>query len=161
MFAHSKAGSTLERCLGPTLEPVGARPRILGGAGSWSWVVVSGIAAAVASGVVALGSCADPRLDRGRIDGTVLAGPTCPVAVAGQTCPPRPVAGEVRAEQDGEVRARAPTDPSGHYELIVPAGTYTLTVDVGGALPTCPPVTVDVRVAESATADIDCDTGIR
>jgi len=122
---------------------------------------MSSIAVAVAGGVIILGSCADPRLDRGRIDGTVLAGPTCPVAVQGQTCPPRPVAGEVLATQRGAVKARARTDPSGHYELILPAGTYVLQVDVGDASPACPAATVDVRVAAATSADINCDTGIR
>lgn len=123
--------------------------------------MVSSLAVAIAGGVLVLGSCADPRLDRGRIDGTVLAGPTCPVAAEGQTCPPRPVAGEVLATQRGEVKARARTDPSGHYELLLPAGTYVLQVDVGGASPRCSAATVDVRVAAVTSADINCDTGIR
>jgi hypothetical protein len=161
VFALSNAGSSLDRCPRRTVEGVGARARGLVGAAVWRPVVVSSIAVAVVGSVVALGSCADPRLDRGRIDGTVLAGPTCPVEVEGQTCPPRPVAGEVLATQRGEVKARARTDPSGHYALILPAGTYVLRVDVGGALPTCPDATVVVQVAAAASADINCDTGIR
>jgi hypothetical protein len=104
---------------------------------------------------VALASCADPRLTQGRVEGVVLAGPTCPVEQPGQLCLPRPVDGEVQAVRDGEIKATAHTDPSGRFELAVAAGSYTLTVDG------CGPVPVEVRVAATVTADIDCDTGIR
>jgi hypothetical protein len=111
--------------------------------------------------VVALACCADPHLSQGRVEGVVLAGPTCPVEQPGQLCLPRPVDGEVQAMQNDQVKASAHTDPSGRFELAVAAGNYTLTVDVGGPFPRCEPVPVEVRVAATVTADIDCDTGIR
>ena len=117
--------------------------------------------ALIAIAVVLVGACDEPQANRGRVEGVVRASPTCPEAQQGQPCPPRAVDGAVQAMQDGEVKATARTNPTGQYELALSAGDYTLTVDVGGALPACPPTAIQVRAAATATVDIDCDTGIR
>ena len=110
----------------------------------------------------ALAACDEPRASRGRVEGTVRAGPTCPVQQQGQLCLPRAVDGEVQAVRDGAVVARARTSPAGVYELAVDAGDYTLVVDTGGQpFPRCPPVAVQVEVAVTATVDIDCVAGTR
>jgi hypothetical protein len=114
---------------------------------------------ALAAGAV-LGACDEPRASRGRVEGTVRAGPTCPAQQQGQLCLPRGVEGEVHAVRDGAVVARARTSPAGAYELAVDAGDYTLVVDTGGeTFPQCPPIAVQVQVAATATVDIDCVAG--
>jgi hypothetical protein len=66
----------------------------------------------------------------------------------------------VQAVRDGAVVARARTSPAGAYELAMDAGDYTLVVDTGGqSFPQCPPIAVQVRVAVTATVDIDCVAG--
>ena len=111
--------------------------------------------------LVVAAACDEPQANRGRVEGVVRASPSCPVAQQGQACPPLAVSGEVQAVQDGQVKATARTNPTGQYQLALPAGDYTLQVDVGGPLPACPPTAVQVRAAATATVDIDCDTGIR
>ena len=114
--------------------------------------------AALAAGAV-LGACDEPRASRGRVEGTVTAGPSCDTQ-QGQLCLPRAVEGEVQAVHEGAVVARARTSPAGAYELAVDAGDYTLVVDTGGhPFPQCPPIAVQVQVAATATVDIDCVAG--
>ncbi len=118
------------------------------------------LAATALAATTVLGACDEPRPSRGRVEGTVRAGPTCPAQQQGQLCLPRAVDGEVQAVQDGAVVARARTSPAGAYELAVGAGDYTLVVDTGGQTsPQCPPIAVQVRVAATATVDIDCVGG--
>ena len=119
-------------------------------------------ALAVASFLVVLAAaCDEPQANRGRVEGVVRASPSCPVAQQGQVCPPLAVSGEVQAVQDGQVKVTARTNPTGQYQLALPAGNYTLQVDVGGPLPACPLTPIQVRAAATAAVDIDCDTGIR
>ena len=110
--------------------------------------------------VLLLGGCDEPQT-KGRVEGVVLAAPTCPVQQQGQLCLPRAVEGEVQAVRDGRVEASTRTSPTGHYELALAAGEYVLIVDVGGSLPACPQLLAVVRAAATTTVDIDCDTGIR
>lgn len=96
------------------------------------------------------------------VEGSVLAGPTCPVEQPGQVCPPAPVAGTVVAiDGEGSTVASTETDATGHYSLGLPAGEYTLHVIVDGLFPTCPDTPITVRSGAPVTANIDCDTGIR
>jgi hypothetical protein len=63
---------------------------------------------------------------------------------------------------DGKVVARAVADESGHFTIAVPAGQYSVEVDVGNAaLPRCAVVDVIVQEGQLAQADIDCDSGMR
>lgn len=96
------------------------------------------------------------------IRGAVTAGPTCPVERPDQPCPPAPVDGRVDAvDASGTTAASTTTDDAGRYELRVAPGDYTVRVDTGSHFPTCPDVAVTVTAGSLATADVDCDTGIR
>ena len=97
----------------------------------------------------------------GIVQGTVTAGPTCPVEQAGHPCPPRPVSGVVSARRAAAAVLTATISKGGNYRITVPAGTYTLTVQTGSLLPRCPPAQVVVSAGVSEEADISCDTGIR
>ena len=104
-----------------------------------------------------------PRtVDHSGVTGRVTAGPTCPVERPGQSCPPAPVHGRVDAvDQAGHTTGSATTDDTGRYAISLPAGRYTLRVDVGGQFPRCPDTTVTIAPGTTTVADIDCDTGIR
>ena len=94
--------------------------------------------------------------------GTVSATPTCPVQRPGQSCPPAPVTGTVRAVDGADhVVGQAPTDANGHYEMPVAPGSYTLHVVIDGVLPRCPDTTAVAAVGKRTNVDIGCDTGIR
>jgi hypothetical protein len=63
---------------------------------------------------------------------------------------------------DGKVVARAVGDAMGHFTIALPAGQYSVEVDVGGAmLPRCGSVDVVVHDGQLAQADMDCDSGMR
>ena len=97
-----------------------------------------------------------------RLQGTVTAGPTCPVERPGQVCPPVPVDGVVVAlDGSGEPAASTPTSAEGHYVLALGPGTYTLRVVVDGPFPVCPETPVAVGAGAVVTVDVSCDTGIR
>ena len=123
-------------------------------------------AVALAVGALLLGSCGSaagqPKI-LGRVRGTVLAGPTCPVEKPGDpSCAPVPVSGSVQFRQGDSTVQQVTIDPSGAFAIDVPAGTYTVTVDVGtGPFPTCPPNDIVVQPDMASTLAIVCDTGIR
>jgi hypothetical protein len=118
--------------------------------------------AALASGC---GSAAGKRTSvpaaLGIVQGTVTAGPTCPVEQAGHPCPPRPVSGTVSARRTDGTTLTATISKDGTYRITVPAGTYTLDVQIGSLLPRCPPAKVAVLGGATLHANISCDTGIR
>ncbi len=95
------------------------------------------------------------------VSGVVTAAPTCPVERIDQLCPPRPVSAKIDARtRAGKAVAATHTDPDGRYTLVLPAGTFILTVRTTG-LPRCPPTPVTVHSGPGVSADIRCDTGIR
>ena len=99
----------------------------------------------------------------GRVNGTVLAGPTCPVEpIDSATCEPKPVEGVVQLKRGDLVIASVRADANRAFTVVAPAGDYTLTVDTGANLyPRCQPVEVTVVDAAETTADVMCDTGLR
>jgi hypothetical protein len=97
----------------------------------------------------------------GIVQGTVTAGPTCPVEQAGHPCPPRPVTGAVSARRADGTTLTATISDGGTYRITVPAGTYTLNIQTGSLLPRCPPANVAVSAGATVQANISCDTGIR
>ena len=117
---------------------------------------LTGLLVALVVGLALCSGCSEQVVSKGRVDGQVRAGATCPTQQQGQVCLPRAVDGEVRAIRDGEVKARTRTGPTGRYELSLAPGAYTLVVAVGGPSPQCPQMAVDVRAAGSGTVDIDC-----
>ena len=109
--------------------------------------------AAAVAGLALVPACSEQVVSKGRVQGQVRAGTGC-ATQQGQVCVPRAVDGEVAAMRDGEVKARTRTGPTGRYELLLTAGSYTLVVDAAGSQ--CPSMAVDVHAASSGTVDIDC-----
>jgi Carboxypeptidase regulatory-like domain len=112
--------------------------------------------------VIALGACASQAAaPSGGVEGTVTAGPTCPVEIQGSPCPPQIWTGTVRATgADGSVHDTE-TDAAGRYRLSLAPGTYDVAAVVAGpGPPSARPVSV--TVGESIqTLDLQVDTGIR
>jgi hypothetical protein len=97
----------------------------------------------------------------GGIEGTVTAGPTCPVETASSPCPPGTWQGSVRATDTDGGSFETATDEQGRYSLRLPPGAYTVAAATEtGSLPTGRPV--DVSVADTVVhLDLQVDTGIR
>jgi hypothetical protein len=102
----------------------------------------------------------------GGIDGTVSAGPTCPVEKlpADPACSPRLVSGAVLVVRDGsgaEV-GRATTGADGTFFVPLPAGSYVVTPQpVEGLMGTAPQQSVDVAAGARSDIILVYDTGIR
>ena len=99
----------------------------------------------------------------GRVIGTVLAGPRCPVERIGDVnCAPIPVAGDVELTQGDLVVASARLDVSGAFSINAAPGSYTLIIETGEKpFPRCEPVEVIVVDAADTVTNVVCDTGIR
>ena len=99
----------------------------------------------------------------GRVIGTVLAGPRCPVERSDDVdCGPIPVAGDVELTQGDLVVASARLDVDGAFSIKVAPGSYTLIIETGEEpFPRCEPVEVIVIDAADTVANVVCDTGIR
>ncbi len=96
------------------------------------------------------------------VEGTVSAGPTCPVEREGQPCPPLPVQAQVNViAPDGRRSAQAASDADGRFSVLVAPGHYTLHVSIARSFPVCPDTAVTVPDEGTVTSDIVCDTGIR
>lgn len=62
----------------------------------------------------------------------------------------------------GRVVARSVTGADGRFSVFVPAGEYSVEVDVGAAvLPRCGSVHAIVRDGEMAEVELECDSGMR
>ena len=97
----------------------------------------------------------------GGIEGTVTAGPTCPVEIEGSPCPPQVWTGTVRATASDGSEHDALTDAAGRYRLQLEPGTYSVAPVVEDAGPVlAKPVTVTVGDTMQ-TLDLQVDTGIR
>lgn len=98
----------------------------------------------------------------GRVTGTVLAGPTCPVEqIHSVGCAPKAVAGIVRLTQ-GHTVVSVRLDDAGAFTVVAPTGTYVLMVDIGANMfPRCPSRPLTVADGAVTTAAVVCDTGIR
>ncbi|MDH3307607.1 MAG: hypothetical protein OEO77_08845 [Acidimicrobiia bacterium] len=113
---------------------------------------------------VLLVSCgADPTTEpTGRLDGQVLAGPTCPVERPGEVCEPAPVTGSVVFTEGDRVVVTIELDTTGSYTAELPTGPFFVTIDVGDTpFPRCEPVYILVVEGDNEPLDIMCDTGIR
>jgi hypothetical protein len=102
-----------------------------------------------------------PALDSG-ISGLTVAGPQCPVQVAGQPCPPKPVSAHV-AVQDaaGHELATFVSDAQGRYRVALPPGDYVLVSGGDSGLPFLKPVQVMVVAGRYVELQLMLDTGIR
>ena len=117
---------------------------------------------ALAVMTTALVACASSaRTALGGIEGSVTAGPTCPVEIQGSPCPPSLWTGTVRATAADGTTHETETDTAGLYRLALEPGTYTVVPVVDGAgPPTAKPATVTVGDAMQRL-DLQVDTGIR
>jgi len=88
-------------------------------------------------------------------------GPTLPVCQFDQPCD-RPAEAEVEAvsRATGTVAGRTTSDSAGHYAMALAPGDYTVSARTSSAM-RCSSVDVTVEAGRYATADIQCDTGIR
>lgn len=98
------------------------------------------------------------------IQGTVEAGPTCPVERINSPCPPHPLAATVvvRDPQGIEI-TRFHSGADGRFKVDLAPGTYTLIGQpLGGSpLPRPIPTTVTVTSGIYATVKVEYDSGIR
>ena len=99
------------------------------------------------------------------VRGTVLLGPTCPVAriPPDPACADKPYATAILVYRTG---SKSPfiignSSSSGTFEFSLPPGSYTLAAKGGTMLPRCNETSVTVVPDAYATANISCDTGIR
>jgi hypothetical protein len=115
--------------------------------------------AVVTAALVACASSAQTAT--GGIEGTVTAGPMCPVEVQGSPCPPGVWTGTVRATAADGTTHETETDTAGNYHLALDPGTYSVVPLVeGGGPPTARPVTVTVS-EPMQQLDLQVDSGIR
>jgi hypothetical protein len=123
----------------------------------------------VLTAVLSVGGCgpdgatgsSGPAADSG-ISGLTVAGPQCPVQIAGQPCPPKPVSARVVVEDAAGHQVTAFTsDPQGRFRVQLPAGEYVLVSsgDPGSLL--LKPVQVTVLAGRYADVQLMFDTGIR
>jgi len=112
---------------------------------------------------LSVSACAsDPDRATGGITGRVVAGPTCPVEVAGSPCPPGVWTGTVRATAADGTTYETQTDGEGRYRLPLLDGTYEVVPVIdGGGPPSSAPVSVTVRAGAMQTLELQVDTGIR
>lgn len=126
------------------------------------------VIASIVMATIAASGCGSASITRapgpvatGRIQGSVTAGPTCPVEQVGRPCLRQPIQGRIFARRaDGSTQTVA-LSRTGYYRMTLPAGIYVLNVETGGVLPRCPSITVTVDPTMTVKADISCDTGIR
>jgi hypothetical protein len=127
------------------------------------------VAAVVIAGVVLiLTACGqtDSGATHGTLTGTVVASPTCPVQNADQPCAPVPVRGRLVQALDtrGQVVASAKTDDQGRFSLSLAPGSYVIHVAIVQGQPglrQTTPGNVTVSAGQSASLNIELDTGIR
>ena len=96
------------------------------------------------------------------VEGTVTAGPTCPVQRADSPCPDKIVVGaQVEARRGGDAVAAAHTDSTGRYVLELSPGTYLIVATNAGGYRSTASREVSVTTGQRLTVDLVVDTGIR
>jgi len=116
--------------------------------------------------LAAAGGCRNAAGASGRLLGTVVAGPSCPVVTDPPMsgCEARPVGGAtlVIVDESGDRVASVTTGDDGHFQLNLAPGPYEVQPQpVDGLLGTAPPVSVTVTAEEPARVTVSYDTGIR
>ena len=99
------------------------------------------------------------------ITGTVLAGPQCPVVMAGSPCPDLPLQATLRIDEvGGGASETVESGSDGQFRLELRPGEYVVTAlpDGNGPFP-APPAEQAVTVREGAFTEVTVsyDTGIR
>lgn len=131
------------------------------------------LAPLVALGAVTIacnGSSFDADGPTGSLAGQISIGPFCPVEVEGQPCPPPPGVYEsitvlVYAQLGNANRLVADTrpDPTGHFELQLPSGSYRVVLEHSIGIPggSDPVQTARVEAGATTSLSFEIDTGIR
>jgi len=116
----------------------------------------------VALVLAACGSDAGDEDATSGIRGQALAGPQCPVEVAGSPCPDLPWQGTViaTAATSGE-ESTVTTDAEGRFEFSLDPGTYEVTIAPGSSPPSAETQTVVVEADSFTEIVVAVDTGIR
>ena len=108
----------------------------------------------------ATGSSA-PAADSG-VSGVTVAGPQCPVQIAGQPCPPKPISAHVVVQDAaGHQLTSFTSDADGRFHVPVPPGNYVLVSGGDPGAPFLKPVQVTVPVGGYVDVQLMLDTGIR
>jgi hypothetical protein len=96
------------------------------------------------------------------INGSVKAGPTCPVEQANSPCPERPVAGAEVTAKSASTGAVTTTkaDNDGRFTMRLAAGNYDVTAKSDSVMG-CSTEHVTVHEHSYTPVVVDCDTGIR
>jgi hypothetical protein len=143
-----------------TTTPGGSAPR--GALSSLLTGLLAAVLAVAACGAVARPEPVSSPPDSG-IEGHTLAAPTCPVVVAGNPCPARPISATVVVKEGtGREVARFTSGNDGSYRVPMAPGTYTLSQPAGTQrLPELKPVPVTVVAGRYTALDLTFDTGIR
>ena len=96
------------------------------------------------------------------VEGTVTAGPRCPVARAERPCPPREVPGALVQLLDGtRILADDLTDQHGRFRLQAPAGQFVVRATNVGAYRSTASHPVRLAPGTTTTVSLQLDTGIR
>ncbi|MGH7590271.1 MAG: hypothetical protein ACREL2_02445 [Gemmatimonadales bacterium] len=91
----------------------------------------------------------------------MLRGPVQPVCRVGEPCD-APFSATLEAWQQQQFVARFQSDSLGNYQVLLPPGAYTITVDSGASLwPTQQPHDITVGPVGLTHANLTFDTGIR
>lgn len=122
-----------------------------------------------AASMLLLASCAaahDTGGDSARapasVTGSVRAGPTCPVVLAGEPCRPAPVEQAlVELVDAGSVVASTRTDATGSFRLPAEPGTFRIRATATDGLPSTTARAVTVTGGPDRPIKLLLDTGIR
>jgi hypothetical protein len=125
------------------------------------------VAFLLVASVVLVACSAETNPDGGDqgVRGTVVLGPTCPVATLDDPCANETLAGvRVRVFRNGvELNATATSGSGGSFELSLPPGTYTLeaVLPEGGPGMSTAPVSLAVPRGRFVEVVVPIDSGIR
>jgi Carboxypeptidase regulatory-like domain len=108
-------------------------------------------------------AAADAHTKAAAVEGTVTAGPTCPVERADHPCPPAPVRdAEVRlVRTGGKTSAQTHTDDRGFFHLSSAPGAYTVIATNPSGYHSQASAPVTLTAGQTQHVDLQLDTGIR
>jgi hypothetical protein len=115
---------------------------------------------------IVVAACSPPAAATGRLSGSAVAGPTCPVVTdppqSGCAGRPVPDATLVIVDSSGNRVTTVTTDADGRFTLDLAPGSYEVQPQpVDGLMGTAPPVRVTITRDEPAEVTLSYDTGIR
>jgi hypothetical protein len=110
--------------------------------------------------------CPSTNANQGSVSGVITVSPTCPGPEKNPPdpdCAPKAYATPIDIMKFGTPGIIKTTfsDANGAFNVSLDAGSYTLYVRSGSALPRCDGVTAEVKTSKNTTANIYCDSGMR